>query len=117
MLSKLENRVMKVIYCQSEGKDGLLISPNDIARQAGISGLKLQDIERAENDLYSDGYFDLVYSDRKGERIYCISLTEKGTGFKRSKRIFKRTGLFRIGLSVSLAVLSFLIGLLLKAIF
>ena len=53
MLSKLENRVMKVIYSQSEGKDGLLISPTDIARQAGISGLKLQDVERVINDLYS----------------------------------------------------------------
>ena len=69
------------------------------------------------DDLYKDGYFDLIYSDRHGERVYCITLLNKGKAFFRGKKIFKRNLLFRVLVTLLLAVLSFITGLILKAIF
>ena len=117
MLSKLESRVMNVIYNSCKDKEGILISASDIVRLINLEDVKIIDVQRVVDDLYTDGYFDLVYSERKGEQIFCISLTEKGKGYKRSNKIFKRNLLFRVTLTIVLAIFSFLIGLILKAIF
>ena len=42
---------------------------------------------------------------------------EKGKGFLRGKKVMKRTLFFRFMVTVVLAVVSFVIGLVLKAIF
>ena len=46
-----------------------------------------------------------------------ITLTEKGKGYIRSVKEFRRNLLFRLCLSAALAVFSFVIGLILKAVF
>lgn len=116
MLTRAENRVMGAIYSAAKGK-AALISPADIIRLAGAEGLTLKTVDETVKNLAYDGYFDLVYSDRKGETVYCVTLTEKGKGFPRSGKMFIRTLLFKVGLTACLAVFSFLLGLLLKAIF
>lgn len=116
MLTRTENRVMGAIYSATKGK-AALISPADLIRLSGVEGLTLKSVEEIVKNLAYDGYFDLVYSDRKGETVYCVTLTEKGKGFPRSGKMLKRTLIFRLGLTVCLAVFSFLLGLLLKAIF
>ena len=117
MLTKSENRVMRAVYSAALGKPAVLITPADLLKLAGDDGLTLSRLEKIVTALHQDGYFDLVYSDRHGETVYCITLSEKGKAFRRDAVVMKRNLIFRIGLSVGLAVLSFLIGLLLKAIF
>ena len=117
MLSKSESKIMGVLYRESKDKNALLISPTDLTRLAGDKTLTKRKVERLVEDLCSDGYFDLVYSDRRGERVYCVTLTKKGKGYLRDIKMFKRNLVTRFILSVAFAVLSFLIGLILRALF
>lgn len=117
MLSKTESKVMSVIFSSCSQKDALLITPLDLKNLTGEKGLREQELDKIVDDLYKDGYYDLVFSERRGEKVYCITLTEKGRGFNRNKKIMKRNILFRLALSAALALFSFIIGLILKAIF
>ncbi len=117
MLNRSEKKVMDALFNECSEKGATLVSPSDLYAIVGSENLSVKDVDEIVNALHLDGYFDLVYSDRHGESIYCITLTEKGKGFARSNKIMKRNLLFRIGLSATLAVFSFLIGLILKAIF
>ncbi len=107
---------MHLIYERAKGKTAVLVSPSDLMSVVG-ERLNLSSIEKIVSDLSSDGYFELVYSERSGERVYCVSLTKKGNGYMRDKKIFKRNLAYRVMLTVSLALLSFVIGLILKAVF
>lgn len=117
MLTKTENKVMKVVYDECIKRSALLITPSDLIKAVGEKDVTQSALEKILTDLNLDGYFDLVYSDRRGETVYCIALTEKGKGYARNRKVFKRNLLFRVGLTVALAFLSFIIGLILKAIF
>ncbi len=117
MLSKNENKVMTALCTVCKDKDSTLISPMDLVNIVGDKGFTQTTLEQVMKDLNADGYFDLVYSDRRGEKVYCVTLLEKGKGYTRGVRVFKRNLLFRLGLTVALAIVSFLIGLILKAIF
>ena len=87
MLSKTENRVMGVLFSECKDKSALLISPTDLIKITGEKGLTESKLDKILEDLYMDGYFDLVYSDRRGERVYCITLTERGKGICADKRL------------------------------
>lgn len=117
MLSGKENKIMTCISSVCKQRDSVLITPKDLITTAMLNDVSENDLEAIMHDLENDGYFDLVYSERKGEKIYCITLLEKGRGYDRSKRLLKRSLLFKVGLSAALAVFSFLIGLLLKSVF
>ena len=117
MLSKTENRVMGVLYERCREKNALLISPDDLIKCVGDKELTLTKLDKIVVDLGADGYFELVYSERSGERVYCLALTEKGKGYLRKKKLFRRNLIFRVALTSGLALLSFVIGLVLKAIF
>ncbi len=117
MLTKKENAVMNIIYHECSGKQSSLISPLDIKQLLKEGEFTIENIENIVSDLFVDGYFDLIYSERRGERMYCITLTEKGKGYERNKKVTRRNLIYRISLTVVLAVFSFVIGLILKAIF
>lgn len=117
MLNKTENKVMGALFDQCIDKRSTLISPIDLIKLSGANNLTQTQLEKIMNDLYMDGYFDLVYSERHGELVYCVSLTEKGKGYMRNLKVMKRTLIFRLCVTVALAFISFIIGLILKAIF
>lgn len=117
MLSNKERKVLGGILDQLQEKNSLLISPSDLLKVVNVENLSLSQLDKIVEALKMDGYFDLVYSDRHGEKIYCIVLAEKGKGYDRSVKVLKRTLIFKVGVTVCLAVLSFLIGLVLKKIF
>ena len=117
MLSKTENRVMSVLFSECKDKSALLISPTDLIKITGDKGLTQSKLDKIMSDLYMDGYFDLIYSDRRGETVYCITLTERGKGYMRGQKVMRRNLAFRLLLTVCLALLSFVIGLILKALF
>ncbi len=117
MLNGLENKVMVCLCKECKEKPSVLISPIDLIKIVGDKNLNKAKLEKIVNDLSMDGYFDLVYSDRQGELIYCISILEKGKGYIRNSKIFKRDLIFRLMLTVVLAIVSFIVGLILRAIF
>lgn len=117
MLTSLENKVMLSVYNLCNSRSAVLISPLDLIKISNAKGVNLEKLDKILLNLSLDGYFELIYSERHGENIYCITLTEKGKGYARSKKNFRRSVVFRIMLTTALAIFSFLIGIILKRIF
>ncbi len=117
MLSSVEDKVMVSVFNLCKNRSAVLISPLDLIKLISLKDLNLERLDKILLNLSLDGYLELVYSERHEEKIYCIALTEKGKGYDRSKKIFRRSVVFRIMLTTSLAIFSFLIGIILKRIF
>ena len=84
-----------------------------------IEGAK-SDIKRlvlALEDGALDDYFELLSSERKGEKMYVISLRANGYAFERGYMQMRREGYRKICWTVASAVLAFLVGVILKRIF
>ncbi len=108
---------MSVLNTIGKNKTTFLITPLDLLNLVAIKGLTATDLEKIINALVIDGFIDLIYSDRHGEKVYCITILEKGKFFTRNGEKIKRTLIFKLVVTVCFAFLSFLLGLLLKAIF
>lgn len=118
MLTKNEDKIMSAIYSAANGKQSCLLTPDDILSISGARGeVNYKTLDGILEALELDDYFDMIISDRKGEKVYCITLHAKGLGYKRRKTIIKRNLSYKLAVTVVFALLSFLITLLLKAIF
>lgn len=117
MLSKSENEVMTAVYSLCDGTEGCLVSPMEIksvmAREGRIGDEELDSILNA---LRVDGYFDLIYSERKGEKMYVINLKESGFAWKRTAKQRQRDVSFKIFLAFLGAFATFVFGLILKGL-
>lgn len=117
-LNRRENEVMGAVFALSEGKERFLVSPYEIISmlppKADYDEEKLERVLRA---LELDGYFELISSERKGERVFVIHMREAGLSFRRSDAKRKRSLMFRLAVTVLCGVLSFLVGVILKKIF
>lgn len=110
MLNKKEKTVLKTILNLSAGKDACLISPTDILKRIPYNiNISKRDFKDILQTLEYDGYLEIIESDNKGEKVYCITLTTKGQGFNRELIHYKRTIYFKIGLTLFTAVLGFVI--------
>ena len=118
MLNKQENEVMKAVYDMCDGKGSCLVSPLEIMsilpEKKGYAPEKIDAILRT---LELDDYFDLIESERKGEKMYVITLHANGEAYDRTRLQVRRGIAFKIGLSVAGAVVTFVVGLILKSIF
>jgi hypothetical protein len=109
---------MSAVYSLCDGTDGCLVSPVDILSVLPSNKkYNLERIDDALNALHMDGYFDLITSERKGEKMYVISLKENGFTFNRAKKQRRRDILFKIFLAFIGALATFIFGLILKALF
>ena len=118
MLTKNEDLVMSAVFSLCDGTEGCLVSPLDIlsllpARHK-LSRQKLDDVL---NDLKCDGYFDLIQSERKGEKMYVISLKENGFAYKRNSAQRRRAVAFKIFLAFVGAFATFSFGVILRGLF
>ena len=91
MLNRQENEVMNAVYSLCHEKGICLISPVELmailpARRK-MSAEKLEDIL---NQLAFDDYFELLSSERKGEKMYVISMRANGYAYKRCSLQEKR---------------------------
>lgn len=107
---------MEKIYQSGKDRASFLISEKDLLMSLDRKYTK-EHLEKIIQDLKADGYFDLVYTSRQGEIVYCIQLFDKGRAFPREKNQMKRTLVFRLLCSVGFALLSFILGMILKAVF
>lgn len=118
MLNKKESEVMQAVFslCKEDGR--CLVAPADLLKclpkKEKYTEERLEKILRA---LELDDYFEIISSDRKGEKMYVITLHANGFAFKRSSVQLRRDLFFKIGWSIVSAVLAFLVGLLMKRIF
>ena len=118
MLNKRESQVMNAIYSLCENKGVCLVSPSEL-----LSLLPLRkkydenQLDKILSELALDDYFELLSSERKGEKMYVISMHASGYAYKRSALQQKRNLLFKLGWAIASAVIAFLVGLFLKRIF
>lgn len=118
MLSKNENEVMSAVFSLCDGTDGCLVSPLDIL--SILPTKRHYNIEKVDDilqDLMKGGYFDLITSERKGEKMYVINLKENGFSFKRNSTQKGRDIAYRIMLAFIGACATFIFGLILKGLF
>ncbi len=104
---------MGAIYAKCKARTSVLIEKDALTPITGGE----EKLDKVVHDLYVDGFFDLVYTERHGEKVYCITLTEKGKGYPREAKLVRRTLTFKLIVSVGFAIFSFILGLILKAIF
>lgn len=117
-MNRCENDVMSAVYCLCDGTDGCLISPLDI--MSILPARRKYSVQRLDDALFSlqsDGYLDVIPSERKGEKMYVIALKENGLAFKRNQKQKRLDVINKILLAFVGAVATFVFGLILKAIF
>ena len=118
MLSRNEKKAMDYIFEKCIDKQSTLISPKEIIDSlAPKITIAEEDVDKIINNLMLDNYIDVVNSDKNGELIYCVSLETKGEGYLREKQQRKKTTYLILGRTVVLAIISFVVTLILKAIF
>lgn len=118
MLSRKEKLIMQYILKQSGNRDTCLLLPIDIehalAPKYNVNQIEAQALL---DGLVQENYINLVNSDKNGELIYCISILPKGKSFHREQNNAKKYWLSAVGRTIVLAILSFVVGVILKAIF
>ena len=118
MLNRRESEVMQAVYslCREDGR--CLVAPADLLKllpkKEKCTEVKLDKILKA---LELDDYFELISSDRQGEKMYVITLHPNGFAFKRSSVQMRRDLFFKVSWTILSAILAFLVGLLMKRIF
>lgn len=118
MLNREENEIMRAVYELCGGKGCCLVSPYDLMSLLPAGrGYTAERVDKLLRSLELDDYFDLLGSDRKGERMYVITLHAKGEAYPRERLQMRRGIAFKIGLSAAGAVIAFLVGLLLRLAF
>lgn len=118
MLNRRESEVMGAVYalCQSEGI--CLVSPAELLSLLPMRKKYTEEqLDKILSELALDDYFQLLSSERKGEKTYVISLHPNGYAFKRYALQRKRNLASKILWAVASAVIAFLVGWILKRIF
>lgn len=119
MLFRKEKAVMRLIFSKCENKEKTcLMSPLEISNGV-FPKYEIDEVEIEEiiESLKLDNYITVVDSERKGKKVYCITLKSKGESFEREISNNRKSLLYKLATTVILAVVSFVIGLLLKALF
>ena len=109
---------MGAVYTLCEGKGICLISPTDlISLLPSRKKYTEEQVEKILGALALDYYFELLSSERKGEKMYVISLHASGYAYKRCSLQQKRDVALKLGWAIASAVIAFLVGWVLKWIF
>ncbi len=118
MLNRLETEIMNQVYALSHEKGVCLISPAElISMLSPKKEYTEEQVDKVLSELSFDGYFELLSSERKGEKMYVISLKPCGYAFKRTYAQMRRDAVVKIFWAVTSAVVAFLVGIVLKRIF
>ena len=118
MQERKEKLVLRFLCRVCASKKTHLISPHDVAKSLSSKIiLSVSEIDEIMASLSNQNYIDFVVSDSKNGYFYCVKLKKKGqTYLSDSKRQKKALGLLILR-SMFLATVSFVFGLILKAIF
>jgi hypothetical protein len=118
MLNGREMEIMNAVYSLCHEKGICLISPAELLSLLPPRKKYTEEqVDKILSNLALDDYFELLSSERKGEKMYVISLHAVGYAYKRFAVQQRRNTLWKIGWTVASAVIAFLVGLLLKRIF
>ena len=109
---------MSVVYSVCHEKGICLISPSELLAMLPIRKKYTEaQLENILEELALDNYFELLSSERKGEKMYVISLRANGYAYKRCSLQQKRDGAVKLFWAVVSAIVAFAVGFVLKRIF
>ncbi|MBQ7830761.1 MAG: hypothetical protein IJ393_01660 [Clostridia bacterium] len=118
MLNRRENEVMNAIYALCHEKGVCLISPDELLDLLPAKKRYTEaQLEKILEELSLDNYFELLSSERKGEKMYVISLRANGFAYKRYYVQMRRDVAVKLFWAITSAVVAFAVGLFLKWIF
>lgn len=118
VLNRREKEVMETVYALCQKKGVCVVSPSEFLDYLSHGkGYTEERVESLLTELALDNYFQLLSSERQGEKMWVISLTATGQAYKRSNLQKRRDIIFKIAWAVGSAVIAFLVGVLLKRIF
>ncbi|MBQ8309209.1 MAG: hypothetical protein IJX96_05180 [Clostridia bacterium] len=118
MLNRRESEVMGAVYSLCSEKGICLISPAELLVMLPQSKKYTEEqLESILSELALDNYFELLSSERRGEKTYVISLRANGYAFKRCSVQQRRDFAVKLGWAITSAVIAFLVGWVLKWIF
>lgn len=117
-MTKKEKLVMRFLCQSCPKKRTYLISPHEIAialsKRFVLSTLEIDEIMQ---ELSFENYIDFVATEGKNGYYYCVTLKKRGQSFEYDEREKRRTFGMLVLRSLFLATVSFVFGLVLKAIF
>lgn len=117
-MTKKEKMVMSYLCSKCQQKRTYLISPQEITQALSKRYvLSVEEIDEIMVELSNENYIDFVVSDSKKGYFYCVNLKKSGQTFNTDTRKNRRTFGLLILRSMFLATVSFVIGMILKAIF
>ena len=118
MLNKKENEVMNAVFSACEGEGLCLISPKELLALLPPRRKYTEEIvDKILQELAMDDYFQLLSTQKKGEKTYVISLHASGLAYRRNA-IGERRALFsKLLWAVASAIIAFFVGLILRRIF
>ena len=109
---------MKYLLSVCEKKDTCLLSPLDLCHsfepKYSVNDIELESIL---DGLSQENYISVVNSDKNGKLVYCITILDKGKSFLREQKNIKINWSVAITRTIILAIISFIVGIILKAIF
>ena len=118
MLNRREAEVMNAVYSLCHTLSLCLLSPAEIlSALPARKKYSEESLEEILSALSLDDYFELLFSERKGEKMYVISLRANGIAYKRCVLQRRRDIVFRLGWAIASAAIAFAVGWLLKRIF
>ncbi len=118
MPERRERLVLRYLCKVCGGKKAHLVSPYDIAKALSPKlVLSTSEIDEILERLSLENYLDFVASESKNGYYYCITLKNKGRHFLADEKKQRKALLMLILRSLFLATVSFVFGLILKAIF
>lgn len=118
MLDKYEKKVLIYLIENCSKKQVSLIHKEDVIKNMSKNfALSLSTLDDIMLSLSKDNYIDYISSESKKGPAYCITLKNKALTFNKDQKKQKKYAYFLIFRTIGLAILSFLVGIILKVIF
>ena len=118
MSTRNEKLVLSFLCQVCSSKKTSLVSPHDIAKKVCKKAvLSVNEIDEIMTNLSLQNYLDFVVTDSKDGYYYCVKLKKKGQSYLQDQKNQKKALLMLVLRSMFLASVSFVFGLILKAIF
>ncbi len=117
-MTKKQKLVMKYLCDRCQQKRTYLVSPQDITKALCKKYvLSTSEIDEIMAELAKLNYIEYVVSQSKENFYYCVNLKKSGQSFNADSRRTKQTFALLVLRSIFLATVSFVFGLILRAIF
>ena len=117
-MTKKEKMVMTYLCNRCQRKKTYLISPQEITQALSKKYfLSVEEIDEIMVKIANENYIDFVVSDGKNGYFYCVNLKKSGQSYLVDTKRNRRTFGMLVLRSMFLATVSFVFGIILRAIF